>query len=352
MAQLAALLQHPRERGAIAANNRVTVAVEGRELSLSNLDKVLYPEAGFTKAQVVDYHSRIAPVLVPHLHDRPLTLKRYPNGVDGEAFYEKNCPSHRPPWFQTARVWSGQNNRYQDYCLVQDLPSLVWVANLASLELHTSLSRAPDLETPTALVFDLDPGPPADIVLCCQVALWLREELEGHKLQVVAKTSGSKGMQLYVPLNTPVNYEATKGSALALGQRLERAHPGSVVCTMEKAVRGGKVFIDWSQNDQHKTTVNVYSLRARPRPTVSTPLTWDEVEQCAREKDGRKVVFEAPQVLERVERLGDLFEPLVSLKQRLPKALLEEAAAAPIPRADPVARRAAWARRREHDKHA
>jgi bifunctional non-homologous end joining protein LigD len=331
----------------MATSKRVTVEVEGRELALSNLEKVLYPEAGFTKAQVIDYCSRIAPVLVPHLQDRPLTLKRYPNGVDGEMFYEKNCPAHRPEWMQTAKVWSGQNQRYQYYCMAQDLPSLVWVANLASLELHTSLSRASKLEEPSALVFDLDPGPPADVVQCCQVALWLRDIFSSLGLQAFAKTSGSKGMQMYVPLNTAVDYGQTKTAALGLAQRLEREHPEAVVSTMEKAVRGGKVFIDWSQNDQHKTTVNVYSLRARPRPTVSTPVRWAEVEGCLRAHDSSLLVFEAPQVLERVAERGDLFEPLLTLKQELPAVLLEGVQA---PAVDPAQRKASWARRREIEK--
>ena len=224
---------------------------------------------------------------------------------------------------------------------------MVWVANLASLELHTSLSRAAKLEQPSALVFDLDPGPPADVVLCCQVALWLRDVLAGHGLETFPKTSGSKGMQLYVPLNTPVDYGTTKTAALGLAQRLEREHPDSVVHMMEKARRGGKVFIDWSQNDQHKTTINVYSLRARPRPTVSTPLTWDEVESCWRSKKATQLVFEAEQVLERLDRVGELFEPVLSLEQRLPSALLQGVEA---PVVDPSQRKASWARRRELEK--
>jgi bifunctional non-homologous end joining protein LigD len=224
---------------------------------------------------------------------------------------------------------------------------LVWVANLASLELHTSLSRAGNLEQPTSLVFDLDPGPPADIVLCCQVALWLRDILSGHGLELFAKTSGSKGMQVYAPLNSAVDYQATKTAALGLAQRLEREHPEAVVSMMERARRGGKVFIDWSQNDQHKTTVNVYSLRARPRPTVSTPVTWEEVSSCLEAGDPSRLVFEAPAVLDRVEKHGDLFEPLLTLKQTLPAALLEGVEA---PVVDPAQRKASWARRREIEK--
>jgi bifunctional non-homologous end joining protein LigD len=232
--------------------------------------------------------------------------------------------------------------------MVQDLPSLVWVANLASLELHTSLSKAEKLDQPTALAFDLDPGPPANIVQCCQVALWLREIFEQHELLAFPKTSGSKGMQVYVPLNTPVDYEDTKKASHSLAIRLEEEHPEAVVSLMEKARRGGKVFIDWSQNDEHKTTVNVYSLRARERPTVSTPLTWDEVEECCQKKDASVLVFETDDVLERVEKKGDLFEPVITLKQHIPNALLQGS----MPSSDPTARRAAWAKRREAEREA
>ena len=296
----------------------VEVEVEGRQLKLSNFDKVLYPEAGFTKGQVIDYYTRIAPALLPHLRQRALTLKRYPNGVDGQFFYEKNCPKHRPPWIDTLAVWSARNKADVNYCLIDELAGLVWVANLASLELHTSLACASDIQRPTTLVFDLDPGPPATIVECGRVALWLREELEGLGLQAVAKTSGSKGMQIYVPLNTPVTFNETKPFAHAMARRLEEQHPKDVLSVMTKELRKGKVFIDWSQNDDSKTTVCVYSLRARPRPTVSTPVTWDEVEHVVASGDPDDLVFEAPDVLGRVEAHGDLFAPLVELEQTLP----------------------------------
>src|ERR1700716_147155 len=256
---------------------KVELVVEGKKLSVSNLNKVLYPKAGFTKGQVIDYYIRIAPVLLPHLKDRPLTMKRYPNGVDKEFFYEKNCPSHRPKWVKTAKVWSEGNNRIMDYCLAQDLPTLVWAANLADLELHTSLAKKADVSRPTMMVFDLDPGAPADIVQCCQVGLWLRELLAGMKLKSWAKTSGSKGLQVYVPLNAPATFDQTKDLSRALAEHLERAHPKQVISKMARALREGKVFVDWSQNDEHKTTVNVYSLRAKEQPTVSTPGTWGEV---------------------------------------------------------------------------
>ncbi len=295
------------------------LVVEGKKLSVSNLDKVLYPKVGFTKGQVIDYFIRVAPVLLTHLKDRPLTMKRYPDGVEGEFFYEKNCPSHRPKWVQTAKVWSEGNQRIMHYCLANDLPTLVWAANLADLELHTSLSRKDKIERPTMMVFDLDPGPPADIVQCCQVGIWLRDLLAKMKLKSFAKTSGSKGLQVYVPLNTPVTYDDTKGLSRSLAQHLEREHPDLVTSNMSKAVRKGKVFVDWSQNDEHKTTICVYSLRAREEPTVSTPVKWSEVENCLKKKRSELLRFRSDQVLARVEELGDLFEAVERLKQKLPR---------------------------------
>lgn len=299
--------------------DKTELIVEGKKLPVSNLNKVLYPKAGFTKGQVIDYYIRIAPVLLPHLKDRPLTMKRYPNGVDGMFFYEKNCPSHRPEWVKTAKVWSHGNQRDMHYCLAQDLPTLVWAANLADLELHTSLARKKDVAKPTMMVFDLDPGPPATIVQCCQVGLWLRDLLGGMKLQSWAKTSGSKGLQIYVPLNTAATFDQTKALSRALAEHLEREHPDLVVHKMLKSLREGKVLVDWSQNDEHKTTVNVYSLRAKEQPTVSTPVTWEEVEACLKKKKPERLSFTTDQVLQRVEKIGDLFEPMETLKQKLPK---------------------------------
>lgn len=298
--------------------DNVSVEIEGKRIALSNLSKVLYPAAGFTKAQVIDYYTRIAPVLLPHLRGRPLTLKRYPNGVQAGFFYEKNCPSHRPPWVATVPVWSGSNSETINYCLCDDLPTLVWVANLASIELHPNLALGSDVACPLSVVFDLDPGAPADIVDCARVALMLRALFAEMGLECFAKTSGSKGMQLYVPLNTPVDYEQTKTFARAVAQILESRRDARVVSSMKKSLRGGKVLVDWSQNDQHKTTVAVYSLRARERPTVSTPVTWDEV---AAGEAGRReaLTFEAEDVLKRVDRDGDLFGPLHTLKQTLPE---------------------------------
>jgi bifunctional non-homologous end joining protein LigD len=300
---------------------KAELIVEDRKIQVSNLDKVLYPKAGFAKGQVIDYYIRIAPVLLPHLKDRPLTMKRYPDGVDGEFFYEKNCPAHRPKWVQTAKVWSEGNQRTIHYCLANDLPTLVWAANLADLELHTSLSRKGDLDCPTTMVFDLDPGAPADIVQCCQVGLWLRDLLGKMKLKSFPKTSGSKGLQVYAPVNTSVTYDQTKDLSRSLAQYLEREHTDCVTSNMSKAVRKGKVFVDWSQNDEHKTTICAYSLRARDEPTVSTPVTWREVETCLTKKNAELLKFRSDQVLVRVEKLGDLFELVEKLKQKLPKKL-------------------------------
>ena len=299
--------------------DKAELIVEGKRLPVSNLNKILYPKAGFTKGQVIDYYIRIAPVLLPHVKDRPLTLKRYPNGVDGMFFYEKNCPSHRPSWVKTTKVWSEGNQRDMHYCLAQDLPTLVWAANLADIELHTSLARKKDVTKPTMMVFDLDPGAPADIVQCCQVGLWLRELLAGMKLESSAKTSGSKGLQVYVPLNTPATFDQTKALSRALAEHLEREHTDLVVHKMLKSLRGGKVLVDWSQNDEHKTTVNVYSLRAKEQPTVSTPVTWEEVAATFKKRNAKLLVFTTEQVLKRVEKMGDLFAPINTLKQKLPK---------------------------------
>jgi bifunctional non-homologous end joining protein LigD len=298
--------------------NKAAVTVEGRELELSNLDKALYPKAGFTKGELIDWYARIAEVLLPHLRGRPLTLKRYPEGVEGKHFYEKRCPRHRPDWVTTASVWSERHEGEIDYCVVEDVPTLVWLANLADIELHTSLSRAAEIERPTSMVFDLDPGAPADVLDCAQVAVWLRGMFEQLGLSCYPKTSGSKGMQLYVPLNGDATYEQVKPFAKAVAETLERKFPERVVSQMSKAKRPGKILIDWSQNDRHKTTVCVYSLRARERPTVSTPLEWEEVEAALEGGDAEALVFDHAEVLERVAAKGDLFAPLLSEEQQLP----------------------------------
>jgi bifunctional non-homologous end joining protein LigD len=315
---------HPRTGDApgterIGMSKPEVVEIEGKHLSLTNLNKVLYPAAGFTKGQVIDYYARIAPVLLPHLKDHPLTLKRYPEGVDKEYFFEKNATKHRPDWVKTAPIWSEGNQRNVNYILADDLPTLVWIANLASIELHPSLSLAKDILCPRSMVFDLDPGAPANIVQCCQVGIWLRDIFAHFGLQSFPKTSGSKGLQVYVPLNSPTSYDATKPFAHALARLLENEHRDLVVSDMKKELRVGKVFVDWSQNDEHKTTVSVYSLRAREHPTVSTPVKWEEVDQAFQKKDADLLVFDAGQVLDRVQRMGDLFEPVRTLKQKLPK---------------------------------
>ena len=272
----------------------------------------MYPEVGFTKGQLIDYYTRIAPVLLPHLRGHPLTLKRYPNGVEGQYFYEKQCPSHRPEWVRSAAI--PVSRKTIDFCLCDDLPTLVWLANLADLELHPSLSLAEAIEQPTVMAFDLDPGPPAGIAECCEVAVLLRETLTSLGLESFPKTSGSKGMQVYVPLNRgEAGYDDTKPLSQALARHLEAQHPKLIVSTQKKELRRGKVLIDWSQNDEHKTTVSVYSLRARPTPTVSTPVRWDELD------DPGALSFDSAAVLERVEREGDLFEPVHVLQQTLPE---------------------------------
>jgi bifunctional non-homologous end joining protein LigD len=284
---------------------KVTVQVDGRTLVLSNLDKVLYPAAGFTKAQVIDYYQRVAPVLLPHIAGRPVTIKRYPDGVDGKFFFQKNAPAH-PDWVPTARIASPGSTKAREtlvYILGGDLPTLIWAANLAALELHTPMWRYPDIGRPDQLVFDLDPGPPATMVECCQVALLLRPLLAEQGLRPVAKTSGGKGLQLYAAVSD-VTSEQTSALAKELAERLEREQPKLVVSKMTKALRPRKVLIDWSQNNAAKTTVAPYSLRAREQPTVSTPVSWEEVEACKRPSD---LTFTAHDVLDRVASAGDLF---------------------------------------------
>ena len=295
------------------------IEVQGRTLRLTNRDKLMYPASGFTKGQLVDYYAAVAPVLLGHLAARPLTLKRYPDGVDGEFFYEKRCPAHRPDWVQTTPVWSEDRRERIDYCLADDLPTLIWLANLADIELHTSLSRAPDLDIPTSLVFDLDPGAPAGIKECCRVALWIRELFDTLDLVTVVKTSGAKGLHVHLPLNTHVTYAQTKPLARAVAELLAREHPKLVVSDMRKRLRDGRVLIDWSQNDRHKTTVSVYSLRARKEPTISTPLSWEEVAQAARRRREQTLSAQPHELLARVEREGDLYAPMLTLSQTLPE---------------------------------
>jgi bifunctional non-homologous end joining protein LigD len=294
------------------AATRVEVDVQGHRLSLSNLDKVMYPAVGFTKGHVIDYYTRIAPAVLPHLRGHPLTLKRYPNGVEGGHFYEKQAPSHRPEWVEVAPI--ELRSKTINFVLCNDLATLVWLANLADLELHPSLSLADDINRPAVMAFDLDPGPGTGLPECAEVACILRDALTQLGLQSFAKTSGSKGIQVYVPLNVEdVDYDhGTKALSKALARHLEAQHPKLIVSQQKKELRKGKVLIDWSQNDEHKTTVGVYSLRARERPTVSTPVTWEELE------DPAALVFEAGDVLDRVADHGDLFAPVAELRQELP----------------------------------
>lgn len=295
--------------------DRTLVDVDGHQLSLSNLDKVLYPQTGFTKGQVVDHYARVAEVMLPHIADRGITFRRFPNGVDAASFFEKRCPSHRPDWVHTARGPGDRGGPIQ-YCVLESRAALVWAANLAALEIHVPMARADDLDRPSMVVFDLDPGEPATIVECCQVALELRALFDGLGLVGYPKTSGSKGLQVYLPLNSPHSHEHASSFAHAVAQLLEKQHPARVTSLMAKAARPGKVFVDWSQNSFHKTTIGVYSLRARPRPTVSTPLAWSEVEAGSA---GAELVFESHDVLDRIEAEGDLFAPTLTQVQRLPE---------------------------------
>jgi bifunctional non-homologous end joining protein LigD len=297
---------------------RVETEVDGRRLSLSNLEKVLYPATGFTKAQVIDYYARIADVMLPHIQDRPLTLKRYPDGVDGQSFFEKHAPSHTPDWVRTVEVPSARGGHAPiEFAVVCDRPTLIWAANLAALELHVPMWRVGDGSTlpanPDLLVFDLDPGPGTSIVECCAVARWITAELGEDR--VFAKTSGSKGLQLYVRVQR-VTSDETSTQAHELAQTIEKAHPEAVVSLMRKELRGGKVLIDWSQNSSSKTTVAAYSLRARPEPTVSTPVSWKEVDACAKSGDPSTLRFTADEVLRRVAQFGDLMAGLSSKPRR------------------------------------
>jgi bifunctional non-homologous end joining protein LigD len=306
----------------VSPDTKVAVQVDGRTLSLTNLDKVLYPDTGFTKGEVLDYYTRIAPVLLPHLRNRALTFKRYPDGVDAPFFFAKNAPNGTPDWVRTARLPSPGSTKNRDtvnYPVADDLATLVWAANLAALELHVPMWRIDARNKPKhpdLMVFDLDPGPPATIVECCAVAKLVRDVLAEDSLVAYPKTSGSKGLQLYVPLDARDPWEDVHGYARRLAQRLEREHPDLVVWNMKKELRHGKVLVDWSQNNAAKTTVAVYSLRARPAPTVSTPVTWDEVEGCTRPDHLR---FTSDAALARVDAHGDLFEPCLHGGQRLPK---------------------------------
>ncbi len=301
-------------------SNEHTVSVQGRQLTFSNLDKIFYPKTGFTKRDVIAYYNAVAPVLLPHLQQRAITLKRYPDGVEGNFFYEKRCPAHAPRWLKTTAVEKKDGSTIR-YCLIGDLPSLLWAANMANLELHPFLHRATAPSRPTCLMFDLDPGPPAGLQKCCRVALWLRDLFLALGLQSFPKTSGSKGLQLVVPLNTPVTYRRTKAFAQAVAEALSQRFPQEVVAEMKKEMRTGKVFIDWSQNDDAKTTVAPYSLRAGAQATASTPVAWEELESALRRGKADSLRFTATDLLQRIEKRGDLHAPVLTLKQKLPSVL-------------------------------
>jgi bifunctional non-homologous end joining protein LigD len=302
----------------VSPEARTITEVDGRRLSLSNLDKVLYPATGFTKADVISYYLHVAPVLLPHLADRPVTFTRYPDGVDAPSFFEKHVKKGSPEWVRTIhvpRTTRDDGGAMIEYAAMDDLAAVVWAANLAAIELHVPMWRSSEdghFAPFDIMVFDLDPGPPASVVECCRVAQWLRDELAGRGHDVVCpKTSGSKGLQLYLPLRPARPGDEVRALAHEIARGLEKAHPGEVVAVMRKELRRGKVFIDWGQNHPVKTTIAPYSLRAQPEPTVSTPVTWDEVDACAASGDPADLRFLAPDVLARVERLGDLFAPLV-----------------------------------------
>jgi len=301
-----------------------TVGVSGREVSLSNLDKVMYPEVGFTKGQVIDYYTRVARHILPHLKDRPITMKRFPDGIDGEYFYEKDAPSFTPNWVRTYPIPRTSGKPLINYILINDLPTLVWSANLANLEVHPFLAKVPKVDVPTMVVFDLDPGEETNILKACKVALLVKALLDKLKLKSLVKVSGSKGIHLHVPLNTNLTYEMTKSFAQSIAQFLERAHPDLIVSEMAKVKRKGKVFIDWSQNSEHKSTVAVYSLRAKgERPFIAMPVTWNELKKAVKKDDASILFFEPEAALKRVKKTGDLFAPALKLKQKLPKPFLE-----------------------------
>src|SRR4051812_46432884 len=302
----------------MSAVTAAPITIAGKRLQFSNLEKPLYPD-GFTKGQVIEYYLRIAEVMLPHLRGRAITLKRYPNGSLAPFFFEKNCPVHRPSWIKTARIASSRSEEGVNHCVLNDRASLLWAANLASLELHVPMGRADKPDRPTAMVFDLDPGPPAGLLDCIKIGLQLRDMLKNLGLESFAKTSGGKGLHLYVPLNTPATFDDTKSFANAVATVFAKQDPDHIVSNMTRSLRPGKVFIDWSQNDNHKTTVCVYSLRAREHPSVSMPIPWPQLATAARTKNLKPLFFTPDQAIARIERDGDLFEPVLTLRQRLPR---------------------------------
>ena len=318
------------------------IKVGSRELSISNLDKVYYPESGFTKGQVITFYSDIADVILPHLRDRPLTMKRYPDGVTGEHFYEKNAPVHTPDWVKRFAVPRDEGGADINYILCNDRPTLIWVTNLGDIEKHVLLARAPRIDQPTSVVFDLDPGEPANVLDCCEIALHLKKIFDGLKLECFAKVSGSKGLHLTVPLNTKVTYEATQPFAKAIADLAVQQLPDRVVSVMAKTIRRGKVLIDWSQNSDFKTTVAVYAMRAKgSEPFISMPVTWEEVTRAAKRSDQKSLFFSPDAAVKRIKRLGDLFAPVLKLKQKLPTQFMKALSAGPAPKL------ASWPRNRK-----
>ncbi len=298
--------------------SRKVVEIAGRRLSLANLDKDLYPSYGFTKAHILEYYRRMAPFILPHLQDRALTLKRYPEGVEQEFFFEKRCPAHRPAWVKTAQLHLADKEQ-MTVCLANDLSTLMWVQNLASLELHVPLARANSPETPDAVVFDLDPGNPANILDCARVALILQELLAPLGLASFVKTSGQKGLHVYVPLNRPgTTFEDTQKFSKAVAQIMQKNYPDLVTAKMAKEYRQGKVFINWEQNDAKKTMICIYSLRAREKPFVSFPLAWRELENLAGQKHPGKLQVLHSEAVNRAEKQGDLFREVLVKQQKLP----------------------------------
>jgi bifunctional non-homologous end joining protein LigD len=301
---------------------KAKLKVAGREVQVSSLDKILFAHTGFNKAQLIDYYVRISKYIVPHLRDRPLTMKLFPLGVESPGVYRHNAPTYTPSWIKKVKMWKSDRTGQIHSIVVNDLPTLVWLANASDVEMHPLLARAPRFDQPTMMVFDLDPGPPANILDCAREALSLRELLQGMGLESVIKSSGSKGLHLCVPLNTSVTYEQTGTCAKLVAQLLEAGHPGQVVCNMAKSLRKGKVFVDYSQNARHKSTASVYSLRAKPDgPFVSMPIGWDELKKALEAGDVSPFFVRPEDALKRVARSGDLFEPLLKMKQRLPRNL-------------------------------
>jgi bifunctional non-homologous end joining protein LigD len=291
--------------------------IAGRQLSIRHLDRVIYPEAAITKKDLLEYYAQVADVMLPHLRERLLHMHRYPEGVTGPRFWQKACPDHHPDWIPTAPVWSEEKRATIDFCVVNELPALLWAVNIGSIELHTSLHLRDDLHRPTVLAFDLDPGEGAGLLECCEVALRLRELFDGFGMRSLIKTSGSKGLQVYVPLNHEgAGYATTKPLARSVAELLEGQTPDKVVSRVARSLRAGKVLVDWSQNTEHKSMVCVYSVRARSRPTVSTPLRWQEIEQAIDEGDPTRLVFDIADVLERIAAHGDLFAEVLTLVQQ------------------------------------